>query len=142
MIHRNKIVLSVILIITALANLTACSSTGSKNNSNRPIDTFYSNTINVEKYSIAKNTGKISAGRQHLVNLCTNGGGSKTTNCVCFSKALNRVSDREFFYESIQSYQQYQKQVQALNNNNKEKYKQLKKRKGLGQRLFEQCKKT
>ncbi len=68
---------------------------------------------------------------------------NKSINCGCYKRVLDTTTDKEFFYESILAFRQYQAKVIALKNNDQEKYEKLKemqaKRVSLGKRLEEQC---
>ncbi len=108
------------------------------------IDNFFSEEKNVKVFEIALSRGQIREGRQKLIDGClkesaTNG----SIDCDCYKKVLETTTDKEFFYESILAFRQYQAKVAALKNNDQEKYEKLKemqaKRMSLGKRLQEQC---
>jgi len=108
------------------------------------MDEYFNDESNMQKYNAAVRTGVIQKGKDSINTGCEQEKvKNPDTNCVCVKEQISKTSDKEFFYDSILAYTNYQEEVNALRDNDNEKYQQLKKkhaqRKGLSHRLVKVC---
>lgn len=106
------------------------------------IGKFYSKEHNQKAFELAESSGKINAAREQWINGCLQNQGKNKANCNC-REELDKVTNKEFYYESMLAFQQYQEKVAALKNNDQEKLEKLRKsgseHKGWSKRLENKC---
>ena len=111
---------------------------------NQEMANFFSVEKNQRGFKLALAIGQIRKGKEKMVNACFHEKKKKVwADCECVKREIENVSDKEFFYESVLAYQRYQEKVEALENEDREKYEELKKvhseRNSLSKRLENAC---
>ncbi|MCE0556911.1 MULTISPECIES: hypothetical protein [unclassified Motilimonas] len=134
--HFSKIIKSIFisgLFFTGIAHAT-----------DSGLDEFYAQPPNQAAYKRAVEAGALVKARQFFVNTCKDAkakGVEKTLDCRCVEEQVANISDEVFFYETIQSYQEFQARAQLQGD--AEKLKALKveqsKRESLTKQLGKAC---
>ena len=76
-----------------------------------PMDEFYANPANQAAYKKAISEGHVVKGRLFFVKTCQDAkakGQAATLNCECVKTQIAKVSDEEFFFETVQAFQEFQ----------------------------------
>lgn len=109
------------------------------------MDEFYAEPANQAQFDKALAEGHIVKGRVFFVKNCQDAqekGQTTEQDCECIQGQIAKVSDKEFFYETILAYQEYQARVEA--HGDAEKTAALKeqqaKRQSLTKRIEQSCK--
>ncbi|WP_428606673.1 hypothetical protein [Sedimenticola sp.] len=128
------------LIICSLAAPTLA-------DSNPEMDKFFANEQNLKGFELATANGQMAKGREKMLSACRQAKQKKPAlNCDCWQTEMDKISDKEFFFESVLAYRQYKERVQALQEKDKEKFERLKKahaqRIGLSKRIDQTCGKS
>ncbi len=120
-------------------------STGLLSVNAQTMDEFYGEAKNQAMYDKALKEGHIVKGRVFFVKNCQDAqkkGQATEEDCACIQSQIAKVSDQEFFYETILAYQEYQARVAAQGD--AEKTAALKeqhaKRQSLTKRIEQSCK--
>lgn len=129
------------LVIPVVVSLSVSASAAQKN---PDMVKFYADERNKQALENAKRRGMVKKSREQIHSACQKQK-DKSIDCKCMAKAVNKVPDDEFFYESILSYMEYQEKVKALKAKNQKLYDQLNKkyakRTSLPKRLEKKCNK-
>lgn len=133
--YKLKILLIIIVITASTYTLAA---------NNPAMETFYADENNKMAFDNAVKTGMMQKGREQMMAMCIKDKATnKSLDCECLKKELDKITDKEMFYDSVISYREYQERVQAARDNNQEKLDQLKqkhaKRKGIGKKIDNAC---
>lgn len=94
-----------------------------------PFDEYLTKKENQERFQAIKASGKLITVREQMVSICKKWNNEKQNieeACACAAKEFNKFKDEELFYYSMVAYGRYQAKVQALENDNKELFEQLK----------------
>ncbi|TQV73616.1 hypothetical protein FLL45_12135 [Aliikangiella marina] len=136
----NKNILSLLVLLTSAFTLNASD-----------METFYSDVENERKFLLSQQKGMIKEVREQASALCNSQPAKSPENnpnqkidCQCFSSQLNKLSDREIYYESVSAYLIFQKMVAAKRDEDVKEYMRLKEEKnnmqGFAERLQSVCK--
>ncbi|MCE2595233.1 hypothetical protein K6Y31_10445 [Motilimonas cestriensis] len=108
------------------------------------LDEFYAQPANQAAYKKAVKAGALVKARQFFVNTCQDAktkGVEQNLDCSCVKEQIGKISDKAFFYETIQSYHEFQARAQLQGD--AEKLKALKveqsKRQSLTKQLGKAC---
>lgn len=126
-----------IIIVCAISSYTFAAE-------NPAMAEFYANDRNKMAFDNAVKGGMMQKGREQMMAMCMKEKETKKSlDCECLKREINKITDKEMFYDSVVSYQEYQARVQAAKENNQEKLDQLKemhaKRNGLGKKIDNAC---
>ncbi|MCE2570350.1 hypothetical protein [Motilimonas eburnea] len=109
------------------------------------MDEFYAEPANQAQFDKALAEGHIVKGRVFFVKNCQDAlekGQTTEQDCDCIQGQIAKISDKEFFYETILAYQEYQARVAV--HGDAEKTAALKeqqsKRESLTKRIEQSCK--
>lgn len=115
-----------------------------------PFDEFFKIEENKAMYKTIVETGKLQEAKDQMVAICKKWSTEKANldeACKCAKKELATLSDEMLFYSSMTAYRRYQAKVEALKNDDKERFEALKKhfaanplmQDGFGERLEAKC---
>lgn len=109
---------------------------------------FFEVEENKAAYSKAIKKGAVSQTRDRFMEGCEEEQARESgikLDCSCVKSELDKMSDREVYYESVKAYQEYQELVEAIRRDGKEAAKAVRKqqkenRKTMADKLNATCK--
>ncbi len=110
------------------------------------VDEFFSDPENQRKFLLVQQKGMVTKVREQSLAVCNSQQKSEKVDvdCQCFSNELNKLSDREIYFESVSAYLQFQKMLEAKRADDVKEYQRLKEEKdnkqGFAERLQATCK--
>lgn len=115
---------------------------------------FFADVENERKFLLNKQKGMLTKIKEQSLAFCESERSKKQdlahedkkiVDCQCFSEQLNKLSDREIYFESVSSYLIFQKMVAAKRTDDVKEYQRLKREKesteSLSNRLEKVCSK-
>ena len=112
------------------------------------MESFYQEPENEQKFQLSQQSGLVDKVRMSTLAICQDSKKKSpekgaNTSCDCFAAELEKLSDREIFYETVSAYQHFQKMVAAKTAGNQKEYARLKEekdsKKGFAKKIEEVC---